>query len=94
VLKINLLRLRDTKAGGFIYAIFSFEGTWPSVLREDGTAFTWSSFKGVWGEMSARALLSDTRTDELTASEFETRLVVAGIEPSTLVRDLGVDVTF
>ena len=63
---------------------FSFEGIWPSVLREDGTAFTWNSSKGAWGEMSARVLVSDTRTDELTASEFETRLVVAGIEPSTL----------
>lgn len=63
---------------------FSFEGTWPSVLREDGTAFIWNSSKGAWAEMSARVLVSDTRTDELTASEFETRLVVAGIEPSTL----------
>ena len=35
--------------------------------------------------MSARELISDTRTPELTASEFETRLVVAGIEPSTLL---------
>ena len=40
--------------------------------------------KAPWGNMSARVLLSDTRTDELTASEFETDLVVAGIDPSTL----------
>ena len=63
---------------------FSFEGKYPSVLRGDGTAFTWNSSKGAWAEMSARVLVSDTRTDELTASEFETRLAVAGIEPSTL----------
>ena len=63
---------------------FSFEGKYPSVLREDGTAFTWSSSKGAWAEMSARVLVSDTRTDELTASEFETDLVIAGIDPSTL----------
>ena len=63
---------------------FSFEGKYPSVLREDGTAFTWNSSKGTWAEMSARVLVSDTRTDELTASEFETRLVVTGIDPSAL----------
>ncbi len=63
---------------------FSLEGKFPAVLREDGAAFIWNSSKGAWGTMSARELLSDTRTDELTASEFETDLVVAGIEPSTL----------
>ena len=63
---------------------FSLEGKFPAVLREDGTAFIWNSSKGAWGNMSARELLSDTSTDELTASEFETDLVVAGIDPSTL----------
>lgn len=63
---------------------FSLEGIYPAVLRDDGAAFIWNSSKGAWGNMSARELLSDTRTDELTASEFETDLVVAGIEPSTL----------
>ena len=65
-------------------SFFSLEGKYPAVLREDGKAFIWNSSKGAWGNMSARELLSDTRTDELTASEFETRLAVAGIEPSTL----------
>ena len=63
---------------------FSLEGKYPAVLREDGKAFSWSNTREAWSEMSARELLSDTRTDELTASEFESDLVVAGIEPSTL----------
>ena len=63
---------------------FSLEGKYPAVLREDGKAFSWSNTREAWSEMSARELMSDTRTPELTASEFETRLLVAGIEPSTL----------
>ena len=63
---------------------FSLEGKYPAVLREDGKAFSWSNTREAWSEMSARELMSDTRTPELTASEFETRLAVAGIEPSTL----------
>jgi hypothetical protein len=74
----------DNDVEALFMRFFSFEGKYPSVLREDGTAFIWNSSKGAWGEMSARALVSDTRTDELTASEFETDLVVAGIDPSTL----------
>ena len=56
---------------------FALEGKYPAVLREDGKAFFWSNTREAWSEMSARELLSDTRTDELTASEFETDLVVA-----------------
>jgi len=63
---------------------FSLEGIYPAVLRDDGKAFSWSNTREAWAEMSARELLSDTRTPELSASEFETGLVVAGIEPSTL----------
>ena len=63
---------------------FSLEGIYPAVLRDDGKAFSWSNTREAWAEMSARELLADTRTPELTASEFETRLVVEGIEPNTL----------
>ncbi len=55
---------------------FSLEGKYPAVLREGGKAFSWSNTREAWSEMSACELMSDTRTHELTASEFETRLVV------------------
>ena len=62
---------------------FSLEGSIPAVLRDDGAAFILKS-DGAWGEISAKELLSDTRTDELTAAEFDTELAVFGGNLSTL----------
>jgi hypothetical protein len=62
---------------------FSLEGSIPAALRDDGAAFILKS-DGTWGEISAKELLSDTRTDELTAAEFDTRMAVFGGDLSTL----------
>jgi|DEB0MinimDraft_6_1074348.scaffolds.fasta_scaffold460939_1 hypothetical protein len=62
---------------------FSLEGKYPTVLRDDGAAFILDD-DGTWGEISAKELLSDTRTDELTAAEFDTELAVFGGNLSTL----------
>jgi hypothetical protein len=56
---------------------FSLEGKYPPVLRDDGKAFILDD-DGTWGEISAKELLFDTRTPELTASEFDTRMAVFG----------------
>ena len=63
---------------------FALEGTFPSVLTEDGKAFIWNASDEAWGEISARALMAEPRTVELTKSEFETDLALDGIDPNTL----------
>jgi hypothetical protein len=62
---------------------FSLEGSIPAVLRDDGAAFILKS-DGAWGEISAKELLADTRTPELTAAEFDARMAVFGGDLSTL----------
>lgn len=56
---------------------FSLEGHIPTVLRDDGRAFI-LKLDGTWGEISAKELLFDTRTLELSAPEFDTELAVFG----------------
>jgi hypothetical protein len=62
---------------------FSLEGSIPAVLRDDGKAFILKS-DGAWGEISAKELLSDTRTPEFTAAEFDTEMAVFGGDLSAL----------
>jgi hypothetical protein len=63
---------------------FSLEGSFPAVLRDDGKAFIWEESTSNWGEISAKELLWDTRTPELSEAEFKIRALVSGADPSTI----------
>jgi len=61
---------------------FSLEGSFPTVLRDDGRAFIWKVSTSTWGQISAHELMADTRTPELSEAEFKIGALVWGADLS------------